>query len=339
MSRSHGAPTMRDVALEVGVSKQTVSAVINGAPGITEETRRRVLAAIEMLVYRPHSVARSLATGRTHTIALLVSDLSTPFMGRLTVAAEDCARSAGYRLVLYDTHEDPEREATYFAAAIERGVDGVLFVSATDNNPGLDILRTAGIPTVAIDRIPEPYTGPAVILDNVKAGCLAGGHLLSLGHQRFAHISGPESVLMVRERAHGLRQALAAQGIADLTVEVATGWDYEAGYDAMRRLLARPSLPTALFASGDALAIGALCATHEAGLAVPGDISIMGVDDVDISRFSYPPLTTIRQSITGLATLGLELLLGMLNGKEPEPPRIVMEPALVVRKSTASPRS
>jgi DNA-binding LacI/PurR family transcriptional regulator len=329
---------MKDVAEMVGVSKQTVSAVINNKPGITRETRDRVLAAIEELGYRPDSVARSLATGRTHTIAFIASDVSAPFIGRLAVAAEDYAYSCGYSLVLYNTHDDMEREAAHFTAAVQRGVDGVLFISATDQNAGLENLQATGTPTVALDRVPVPYSGPSVALDNLKTGRLAAEHLLSLGHTRIAHIAGPLIVQMSRDRLQGIQQALEAQGaMSGLCVEVAETWDYQAGYDAAQRILAKGLNPTAVFAAGDALAIGAIRAIREMDLHVPQDISMIGVDDLDSAPFQNPPLTTIRQSITELAVLGLQLLFDLLDGEKPKQTNNVMEPDLIVRQSTSPP--
>jgi DNA-binding LacI/PurR family transcriptional regulator len=328
--------TMRDVAELAGVSKQTVSTVLNGRPGISAETQARILQAVDTLGYRLDKVASSLRTGRTRTIALLVSDISSPFIARLAVAAEDCANRAGYSLVLHNTHDDVVREAAYFSVVIERKVDGVIFISAADKSPGLDLLRARGIPAVAIDRIPDPYSGPAVMLDNLKTGRLAAEHLLALGHIQLAHISGPPTVRMARDRWQGFQQTVAAQPHLPLPlVEVATGWDYADGFDAMQRVLAADRPLTALFAAGDALAIGAMRAIQDAGLRVPQDISVVGVDDIDSAAYQNPPLTTIRQSITELAQLGLQLLLDLLAGKEIHPSEIVMDPILVVRQSTA----
>jgi LacI family transcriptional regulator len=329
---------MQDVAERAGVSRQTVSVVVNGKPGITVETSERVWAAVDELGYRVDAVARSLRTGRTHTIALIVSDTSAPFIGKLAVAAEDFGHASGYSLVIYNTHDDPEREAAYFAAATEGRVDGVLFISATDQNPGVGILGDAGVPAVAIDRVPVPYDGPSVTLDNIKVGCLAAEHLLCLGHTRLLHISGPRSMCMSRDRLRGFQQTLEHQGTgSDLQVELANGWHYQDGYDAMRGVLASGLRPTALFAAADALAIGAMHAIREAGLQVPNDLSVIGVDDIDVAAYQNPPLTTIRQSITELAELGLKLLLDILDGEELAQEHVVMEPVLVERRSTAPP--
>jgi len=331
---------MKDVGKLAGVSKQTVSAVINGKPGITEETQQRVLDVIAQLGYRPHAVARSLATGRTHTLAFLAADLSAPFIGKLALAAEDAAQACGFNLVVYNTHDDPEKESAYFYDAVERNVDGILFISATDRYAAPEAVGASGIPIVAVDRAPYPYQGPLVTLDNVKTGWIAGEHLIGLGHRRIVCISGPQDVLMARDRARGLNQVLAQRGLEDgFRLEPASGWSYQDGYEAMNRVLAQGLHPTAVFATGDALAIGVMRAIVAAGLQVPADTSVVGVDDIDSAAYQNPPLTTIRQSIAELATLSVNLLCDIVRGRPPAQAQIVMEPVLVVRESTAPPQT
>ncbi len=173
---------MKDVAREAGVSVQTVSAVVNDKPGITDGTRRRVLDTIKTLGYRPYTVARSLRTRKTRTISLIISDIANPSFATIASVAEEYAHRHGYSLVVYNTHDDVEREGRYLQTAIDRWIDGILFVAAQDRMDGLNDLQAAGIPTVAIDRIPEGYCGPSVSLNNVKAGRLAVEHLIGLGH-------------------------------------------------------------------------------------------------------------------------------------------------------------
>lgn len=331
------AATMKDVAELVGVSIQTVSAVLNGKPGITAETEARVRDAAESLNYRPDNNARSLRTGRTGAVALIVSDTSSPFIGKVVVAAEDFAREKGYTLVVYNTQDDVEREKMYFEAALERRVDGVVFISAADDCLGLSLLESQEIPAVAIDRIPEQYPGPSVALDNILASQLVAEHLVGLGHTQFAHISGPLSVRMSRDRLWGFEQTLARYGLEkNLLIESGYGWDYADGYAAMKRILVSGRRPTAVFAAGDVLAIGAMRALREMGLRVPEDVSVVGVDDIDGAAYQNPPLTTIRQSKTDLAHLGLQMLFDLLNGKQPSQMQVIMEPLLVVRESTAA---
>ena len=329
------AATMKDVAGLAGVSIQTVSAVVNNKPDITRETRSRVLAAIEQLNYQPYSVARSLRTRQTRTIALVVYNIASIAIAAIASAAEAHAHSFGYRLTLYNTHDDIERETGYFNAVVQQWVDGVIFVPAKGGVGRLDILQSAGIPSVAIDRIPDNYEGPAVMLDNLKAGRLAGEHLLDLGHRQIAHISGPLELRLARERLAGFQQALEARGVEPSSwVVAANSFSCQSGYQAMQQLLAYRPRPTAVFVANDLMAIGAMRAVDEAGLQVPDDISIVGVDDIQVAAFQTPPLTTIRQPFTEMAILSVQLLLDILAGKEVAQAQIVIEPTLIVRQST-----
>jgi LacI family transcriptional regulator len=330
---------MKDVAQLAGVSIQTVSAVVNNKPDITEETRARVLSIIEQLNYQPYAVARSLRTRQTQTIALVVSNIASVAIAAMASAAEAQAHSFGYRLILYNTHNDSNRETSYFNAAAQQWVDGVVFIPAMGCLGRLDILQTAGIPSVAIDRVPDDYGGPAVMLDNLKAGRLAGEHLLSLGHKHLAHIGGPMEIRLARERLGGFKQTLEAHGLDGdaCTVVEETTFTCQSGYVAMQQLLRHRPHPTAVFAANDLMAIGAMRAVDEVGLRIPQDISIVGVDDIEVAAFQTPPLTTIQQPFTQLATLGVQLLLDILAGKELVQPQIVIEPTLIVRQSTTKP--
>lgn len=335
---SQRMPTMKDVARLAGVSIQTVSAIINGKPGITVETSARVNDAIHQLGYRPYSVARSLRTRQTNTLALIVTDINNPSFSTMAISAEDIAHSFGYNLVLYNTHDDPNREASYVQAVTERWMDGVIFVATGDHMTSLDFLKNANIPTVAIDRIPGGYTGPSVTMDNYKIGCMAAKHLLGLGHRRIAHIGGPSRLLLARDRMEGFLDTLRESGMQPgLCVSPEGNWKCEAGYMAMQEILKGKVLPTAVFAANDRMAIGAIAAINEAGMQVPADISVIGVDDIEVAAFQNPPLTTIRQSFPEMASLCVHLLINILDGKEPEQTRIVMEPSFIQRKSTAPP--
>lgn len=330
-------PTMKAVANLAGVSIQTVSAVVNAKPGITPETRARVQDTIHALGYRPYSVARSLRTGQTHTLALIVPDIANPAFSTLASAIEDYAHSSGYSVILYNTHDDTGREASYVQAITQRWIDGVLFVSTGDHTAGLEALSLAGIPTVAIDRVPEAYHGAWAALDNARAGQMAAEHLLELGHTRLVHIGGPGGLQLARERELGFRQAAAGRGITTLASISADSWACESGFKVMQAILSGGRRPTAVFAASDRMAIGAMLAVHEAGLKVPGDISIVGLDDIEVAAFQNPPLTTIRQSFARLGTVSVELLLATLHGREPEQKQLRLEPALVVRFSTGRP--
>lgn len=327
---------MQDVADLINVSKQTVSAVLNNKPGITEETRARVLAAVAQVNYRTDLRARSLRTGRTNTLALVVTDVSNPIMGKMASAAEERVYAEHYNLVLYNTHDDLDRERFSIDSILQRGVDGVMFVSARDESTAFGKLRAADIPAVVVDRVPQSYQGPAVVLDNFAAGELAASHLTGLGHTRCVHIGGPQGVHIARERLEGFRRGLARRGLTPAAVERAEDWHLENGYHAMRRLLDNGAGEfSAVFCAGDLIAVGAMRALREAGRRVPEQVSVVGLDNLDIAAFVAPPLTTVSQPTARMATLGVELLLDLLAGREPEAERILIAPELVVRESTA----
>jgi DNA-binding LacI/PurR family transcriptional regulator len=325
---------MKDVAELVGVSIQTVSAVINNKPGITGETRDRVLEAVKQLGYHPYSVARSLRTGQTRTLALIVSDLSNPSFGTMASAAEDYAHRFGYNLTVHNTHDDVAREANYIQSLTQRWIDGVLYVSAEDELSSQTALEQAGIPSVAIDRIPEYYVGPSVTLNNTKAGYIAAQHLIDLGHRYIAHISGPLRLRLVRERIAGFEEALANYGLNPAALEEGN-WTCDSGYGAMKHILSHQPHPTALFAANDRMAIGAMQAIQEARLRVPDDISVVGLDDLEVAAYQNPPLTTVRQSFVELATLAIQLLLALIQKDQPAETQLVIEPELIERQSTS----
>lgn len=330
---------MKEVAAIAGVSIQTVSAIINGKPGISPETSARVNAAIQKLDYRPYSVARSLRTHQTHTLALIVTDINNPSFSTIASAAEDIAHSFGYNLVLFNTHDDPEREASYVRTVSQRWMDGVILVATGDQMTSLESLEQAGIPTVAIDRIPMGYSGPSVTLDNFKAGHIATDFLVKLGHSRITQIVGPLKLLLVRERSAGFQASLKKAGLDTTGLVSSEGdWTCNSGYQGMQHILGGHEIPTAVFAANDRMAIGAMQAIIEKGMRVPEDISVIGIDDIEVASFQSPALTTIRQSFGQMAAQCVRLLIDILAGKEPAQLQIVMEPQLIERKSTSPPR-
>jgi DNA-binding LacI/PurR family transcriptional regulator len=335
----NSSPTMRDVARAAGVSIQTVSAIINAKPGITAETTERVLKVIQELGYRPFSIARSLRTRQTHTIGLVVPDIANPAFSALASTVEDAVHALGYNLVVYNTHNDPQRELSCIQAITQRWIDGVLFVSTGNERSGLDALNAAHIPVVAVDRIPADYGGPAVVLDNIKAGYLAARHLLGLGHVRIAHIRGPGQLRLAGERQAGFHQALREAGVNALCPESeARSWACESGYECMRTILSCSPEVTAVFAASDRLAIGAMRAILESGRSVPGDISVAGVDDIEVAAYQNPPMTSVRQSFGELGQKSVAMLLAQIQGTAQDPELALIVPRLVARQSTAQPK-
>ncbi len=333
---------MQDVADLLHVSKQTVSAVINNKPGITQATRRRVLDAVAQVNYQMDMTARSLRTGRTHTVALVVTDVSSPMLGMMATAVEECMYALQYNVVLHNTHDNLERERMALNSILQRSVDGVLFVAATDDSNSLATFAEVGIPVVVIDRVPQRYTGPAVVLDNQAAGRMAAEHLVGLGHRELVHIGGPANTHIAPERLEGFVRALAELGFPRPQVEQTVDWHVAAGYDAMQHVLERGRPFSGVFCAGDSLAIGAMRALADAGLRIPQDVSVVGLDDIEVAAYLLPPLTTIRQPSAEMARQGVSLLMELLAGAPNAAAgarRVVIQPSLVVRATTAAPET
>lgn len=330
---------MRDVAQLAGVSAQTVSHVVNHTGTISEETRRRVLKAIEQLNYRRDPIARSMRTRQTRLIALLVLDITNPVLSIIASEVEAAAYAEDYNVLLYNVGQDARREQAYLETVAERLVDGLIIVNAVDREHTFPLLERGTIPVVLIDSLTAP-TFPSVSVDNFKAGYLATQYMAELGHHRIAHISGALGLEVARQRLEGYLQALADYHLEYRQVVLPHNdrWDYQSGYQAMQQLIAEAPLPTAVFAAGDQMAIGAYRALAEAGLKVPDDVSIIGFDDIEAASYAIPPLTTIRQPLGQLARRAFALLLELLDGQKSEIAQVFLEPELIVRQSTGLPR-
>lgn len=269
-------------------------------------------------------------------MALVVSDISNPSLAAMASAAEEYARARGYTLVLYNTHDDIERERSYIQSAIQHWMAGVLIVPAEYNTDCLRALQAAGIPFVTVDRRLNECTGPSVTLDHYGAGRIAAEHLIALGHRVLSHISGPLRLCLARERLNGFCDTARAHGLtSDTCLQVEGNWNCESGYQAMRRMLACRPRPTGVFSANDRMGIGAIRAIREAGLRVPEDVSLVGLDDIEVAAYQSPPLTTVRQPFANMAVRAVELLIALLEGRALETPDIVIPPQLIVRQSTA----
>ncbi len=332
--------TLRDVARRAGVSVTTVSNVVRGWPYISDATRARVERAILELHYSPDPIAQGLRTGRTQVIGFIVPDIANPHFAAMVSTVEDAAQEQGYGVLVFSTHEDPAREADCIRRVAHGWGDGLLIVQ-TASTSQVDP-RSLSIPVVGIDRIPANFVGAHCTVDNEAIVELAMRHLVELGHRRIAHLSGPPSALPAQARVEGYRRWVANLGLDYFHASSNPGaWSSQEGYRAALALLDAGERPTAIFASNDRLAIGAAHALRERGLRIPDDISLVGVDDIEASRYLNPPLTTVRQPLDAMARAGIDLLLRLINGEgEPAPAnlQVTLAPTLVVRASTAAPR-
>lgn len=329
--------TIRDVAREAGVSTATVSRALNQARLVTEKTRRRVLEAVQRLDYRPNAVARGLSTRKTRTIGLVVSDIMNPFYPEVARGVEDVTGKSGYSVILCNTDRDPAKEAAYINLLLEKRVQGVVFASLPEAGSLLEALDRSSVPWISAGNAPSSGDYDCVAVDNVLGAYLAAEHLLKLGHTRIAHITGPLHEPVTRERLEGFRRAAAEYGLDPGALPVVEA-DYkqEGGYTATLELFDSGRPVTAVFAGNDLMAIGALEAAHERGLRVPGDLAIVGFDDISIAGLHTIQLTTVAQPKAEIGRLAAEMLLERIEHPSPEgrgPNKVVLPPRLVVRRT------
>jgi len=285
--------SIKDIAKAAGVSPSTVSRALSDHPRISLETKERIRRLAAEMGYSPSAVARSLVTQRTSIIGLAVAWVSDPFLARLVHGIEDTALEHGYTVILSSFYGAPEREKEVLSALRERRVDGIIVESSCIDAGHRPFLAQFGLPTVLINRPEYIYS---VCTDNLHGGRLATDYLLDLGHSRIGYIAAERGRRTNLDRLEAYKKALQGRGIAFDPALVVLGDGYaRGGKEAMSRLLALPSPPTAVFCYNDLTAIGAALAVREAGLQVPDDISLVGFDDIELAPYFHPPLTTVRQ--------------------------------------------
>jgi DNA-binding LacI/PurR family transcriptional regulator len=329
------APVMSDVGRLAGVSHQTVSRVINGSPHVRPETRKRVMAAMQELGYRPNPVARALVTGRSKMLGVVSFDTTLYGPASTLFGIERAAHEAGYFIIVASL-EALNRSSV--VDAVERlrrqGVEGILVI-APHAQAGEALLHApTDIPLVAAEAGPE-HGAPVVAVDQVAGAVSATQHLLDLGHETVWHISGPRDFIEARQRREGWRATLEQAG-AEVPEPIEGDWSPQAGYDLGGRLCGDPSV-SAVFVANDQMALGVLRAMHEAGRAVPGELSVVGFDDIPEAAYFLPPLTTVRQDFIEMGRRSLRMLLRTIETGRRASAEALVPPELVVRASTGPP--
>ncbi|MEV6170692.1 LacI family DNA-binding transcriptional regulator [Streptomyces sp. NPDC051954] len=331
--RRRRGPGMTEVARAAGVSQKTVSRVVNGEPHVSPEVRDRVLRVIRELDYRPNNAARALLLGRYRRIGVV--SLGTALYGpsALLSALERAMQRAGYSFALAGTLEG-QRVSVAVEALLEQGVDGIVLSEPIDD--GTPLRLSADVPVVSLGEGVELTEGVGAVVgaDGVAAARMATEHLLALGHRTVWHLPGPQDWFAARDRLRGWREALAAAGAPEPPLPTAGDWTPASGYAAGRQL-AQLSDVTAVFAANDDMAIGALRAFAEAGLSVPGDVSVVGYDDIPAAPYLSPPLTTVRQDFTAVADHAVDTLIAMIEGTSRPDRHAALAVELAVRSSTA----
>jgi LacI family transcriptional regulator len=333
-------PTIQDVAARSGVSISTVSRVVNSTVPVEPATAERVREAIAALGYRPNLLARSFRRRVTHTIGLLVPDISNPFFAELARAIEDAGFAEGYSVVLCNSDLSPVKQETYVHVLLAKRVDGLILASTGliphgDGHDAVQRILAAGVPCVVVDRDLGETPIDQVLVDNNQGGRLAGEHLIGLGHRQIACIVGPSDLTPSAGRIAGFCSALADAGLnLEADALVRGNGRPDGGAEAARELLAREGTFTAVFAFNDQMASGAMAAFQRAGRQAPDDVSIVGFDDVPQAAATFPALTTVAQPIAAMGALGVRLLLDRIAHRAAPNQREVLSTRLVIREST-----
>ncbi len=330
--------TIIDVAREAGVSYATVSRVINGKDHVKPDKRERVLRAMDRLGYVANLQARSLAGGRSQVIGLLVPDLGSSYVGEIVRGIDQALHEVDYDVILYTTHRRRVKEAAY-VTTISRGLaDGLLLLSPSDPNLYLAALQQRSFPFVLIDHIGSTLNVPSVGVTNRQGAKDAARYLTELGHRRIGFITGRAELPASSDRLIGYKAALEETGIGVVEDLIQPGdFNQPSGYVAASTLLNLEAPPTAIFASNDLMAFGAMEAVREHGLRIPHDISIVGFDDIPQAVHVHPPLTTVRQPLFEMGRAAAEMLLDLIDRPAGMSQRLELPTELLIRDSCKTP--
>lgn len=331
-------PTIKDVAARAGVSIGTVSNVLTGSRPVSNPVAERVHEAIASLEYSPNFMARSLRGARTQIIGLVVPDNANPFFAELAWSIEQACTQAGLSLILCNTGRSIEREWKSIEILLEKRVEGIIVATST-NHSALAKVAKRKLPLVVIDHDAGGIAADAVLVDHRDGGELVARHLMGLEHRRIACITGLPAQSNA-SRVSGLRAALAVEGV-ELPDTLIRESDTHAdgGYRVTREMFANDPAITAVFAANDLVALGAIRALYDIGLSVPGDVSVVGYDDISIASQVLPRLTTIRQPMEEISRRAITILEQRIDAPERPVERIMLPVELIVRETTTSSRA
>ncbi len=328
--------TIKDVAQLAGVSYTTVSRALNDKRGVNRKTKLKVLEAAAKLKYRPNALARGLVNKRSDSIGLVIPDITNPFFPKVARGIEDGANEAGYSTIFCNTNWEHSKEKRYIDLLVEKRVDGIILAPISPAVTFFPKSLRSRVPIVYVDKVPQDSIGSFVMIDNVRGGYLATKHLIDSGYRDIGFIGAPNDSSTIDERLKGYRIALEEHGVKLNEGHIRFG-DYrrETGFNIIRKMIREKSYPRAIFAENDLLALGALQGAKEEGLSVPEDLAIVGFDDIPMASFPEVSLTTVCQPKYRMGRLAVEILLEAIEGGEEfAPRRVVLEPELIIRKTS-----
>ena len=332
--------TLKDIAKEAGVDLSTVSRSVSGVAGVHPKTRERVLAVAQRMNYQPNRIARGLVTGRTHTLALIISDVRNPFFAEVARGAEDAAYASGFDLILCNSDLNPERQMRYFDSLCEKRVDGIVVNSVFSPDRGQQAkLAASGLPIVLLNASRAAARFSTVSADSLEGGRLAAQYLTDRGHRRIAHLAGPRRHTNLGNRTKGFLTALRERGISD-AILLHGEHTFSGGHQMAETLFRKAHDITAVFCVNDVIAFGCIRAAIEHGIRIPEQLSIIGFDDVQLAGLTAPPLTTIHQPKYDLGQSAINLLLDAIRrGPQTTPEHRLLGVRLVERNSCRDLRS
>lgn len=335
--KRHSMPTVKDVARAANCSTATVSRALAHPERVTEATRQRVARAIAEVGYSPNAAARNLRRSESKTIMVILPDIANPFFSKIISGLESVAHQAGYQVLLGDAGHDPERVKSYFDLVPSNQADGIILLTA---EVPLALVKErqadSGFPLVVACEYFDNLSLPTIHVDNLQAAAKATEYLVSLGHKRIASIIGPPDNPICNDRLHGFKTELSKAALNEREEWILEGdFTFQSGYDQGRILLANPKdRPTAIFCQNDEMAIGVIKVARDLGIAVPGQLSVIGFDDIDFSKYCEPELTTVHQPREDIGRTAMRLLLDRMNKKN-VPLDQTLKTQLIVRNSTA----
>lgn len=326
---------IRDVAARAGVSTTTVSNVLNRPEVVSRAATARVEAAIDELGYVPNVAARQLRAGRSSVIGMAVINITNPFFSEVVLGAEEVAETSGYSVFVGNTYDSAVRQSRYLDLFDRQRLDGVLFAPMSDDLDVLERFSARNVPVVLVDRVDPTGRYPSVSVDDVLGGRLAAAHLIQGGARRLMYVGGPATMAQMRERLEGCRIEADRAGLG-LTVVDEGALSVRLGREIGRRLamMSPAERPDGIFGGNDEVALGIMHSLLEAGIDVPGEVSIVGYDDIEFASASAVALSSVRQPSRTIGQRAAELMLDALAGEEMHDRSVRFDPELVVRESS-----
>jgi LacI family transcriptional regulator len=327
--------TIYDVAREANVSMATVSRVVNGNPNVKPTTRKKVLATIERLGYRPNAVARGLASKKTTTVGAIIPDISSIFFAELARGIEDIATMYKYNIILSNSDQNKDKELQLINTMLEKQVDGIIFMGGNISDEHVHEFTSASIPVVLAATLDGSDTIPSVNIDYEAAGYEAAKYLIDKGNKKVAFISGKEEYTINQLKYKGYLRALEEASITPNDDFIVHGeYTYESGIKAVSKFMNLSNKPTAIFAASDQIALGAIHGAQDLGFKVPEDVEVFGFDNTKLAYMVRPTLSTVVQPMYDIGAVAMRLLTKYMNKEEVEEKKVVLPHRLIERNST-----